>query len=183
MAATLEPLESTPGAAEGAQLWLVRAGSITEVSDLVVTEDWHGSVDGLGGFGLLLAWEGDAPGFDQVAALARVLISQGLYYFGAWGDGDARVEYAVDVTDVTMQIDASSGTDAAIVMTTAFGPVPLADALFELSELAPRDEGKPDGPARVVVVIGNSAGEALARTVVGWRRRGPAIPGEAAIGS
>jgi hypothetical protein len=183
VAATLEPLPSTPGAAEGAQLWLVRAGSIAEVSELVVTDDWHGSVDGRGGFGLLLAWEGEAPGFDQVAALARVLIGQGLYYFGAWGRGDARVEYAVDVTDVTMQIDASSGTDAAIVMTTAFGPVPLDDALFELSELAPRDEGKPDGPARVVVVIGERAGEALARTVVGRRGGGPASPRRDTTGS
>ena len=149
--------------ADGAQLWLVRAGSPAEVATLAQTPRWHRDIDGLGGFGVLLAWEGEAPAFEQVSELARVLIGEGLFYLGAWGPGSARVEYAVDVTDVTMQMDASDGPDAAIVVTTAFGSVPLEEALFELWELAPRDEGKLDGPARVVVVLGGA--QALAHTV------------------
>ena len=163
MTATLEQLTAA-ARQDGAQLWLVRAGSTAEVTALAQTSRWHQHVDGPGGFGVLLVWDGAAPAFEQVADLARVLIGQGMYYLGAWGAGSSRVEYAVDVTDVTMQIDASDGPDAAIVMTTAFGPVPLDQALFELWALAPRDEGKADGPARVVVVLGGA--EALANAVM-----------------
>ena len=169
MTATLEQLAGGPRA-DGAQLWLVEGRSTSDVIALADTSRWHNSIDGLGGFGVLLAWDGQAPGFEQVTELARVLIGQGLYYLGAWGGGSARVEYAVDVTDVTMQIDASDGPEAAIVMTTAFGPVPLDQALFELWELAPRDEGKVDGPARVVVVLGGA--QALAHTVRDRAARG-----------
>jgi hypothetical protein len=141
-----------------ADLWLVRAASVADLADLVLTPDWHDHVDARGGFGLLLAWGGEAPDFAQVAALTRVLIEQGMFYFGAWGPGSARIEYAVDVTDVTVQMDASQGGEAPIVMTTSFGAVPIEAALFELWELAPRDEGKVAGPARVAVVLGRDTG-------------------------
>ena len=97
-----------------------------------------------------------------MAALARVLIEQGLFYFGAWGTGSPRVEYAVDVTDLTVQLDSAQPAEAPIVMTTAFGPVPLDDAVFELWELAPRDEGKAPGPARVVALLGPDADDTAA---------------------
>ncbi len=156
-----------------ADLWLVRAASLTDLASVVASQDWHEAVDGQGGFGLLLAWAGEAPDFSEVAALARDLIGHGMFYFGAWGRGSDRVEYAVDVTDVTLQIDESSGPDAPIVMTTSFGAQPLDDAVFELWEMAPRDEGKAPGPARVAVILGPDAGGALARTV---RSRGGSAP-------
>jgi|SRR5450631_1592741 len=146
-------------------LWLVRAGSVADLAALVATPDWHDHVDSRGGFGLLLAWAGQTPDFAEVAALARVLIKQGMFYFGAWGPGSARIEYAVDVTDVTVQMDAAQGSEAPIVMTTSFGAVPIDDALFELWEMAPRDEGKVPGPARVAAVLGEAIGGDLVSAV------------------
>ena len=153
-----------PGVAD---LWLLRAGSVADLAARVSSANWREHVDGRGGFGLLLAWAGETPDFAEMAALARTLIEQGMFYFGAWGSGSARIEYAVDVTDLTVQLDASPEPDAPIVMTTAFGVVPLEEAVFELWELAPRDEGKAPGPARVVVVLGADPDAALASAVRG----------------
>ena len=162
---TLELVASRSEPTPAADLWLVRAATLSDLSDLVATPGWHDHVDSRGGFGLLLAWAGEPPDFAEVAALARVLIEQGLFYFGAWGSGSPRVEYAVDVTDVTVQLDSAKAADAPIVMTTAFGPVPLDDAVFELWELAPRDEGKAPGPARVVALLGPDADDTAASAV------------------
>jgi|GEM_PF-2686046 len=164
-ARTVELVASRPGPPEAADLLLVRARSITDLAASVGTADWHDHVDGRGGFGLLMAWGAMTPDFAEVAALARDLIAQGMFYFGAWGTGSARIEYAVDVTDLTVQMDAALGADAPIVMTTAFGAVPVEEALRELWQLAPRDEGKASGPARVVAVVGPDPGAALASAV------------------
>lgn len=142
-----------------AELLLARVGSVTELDAVAASADWSTRVAGRGGFGLLLVWDTDPPEFAQMAALARVLIGAGMFYFGAWGPGCARVEYAVDVADVMLGMDApapTAGAEAPIVMTTSSPEGSVTDALFELWQLAPRDQGKPWGPARVVVVLGGS---------------------------
>jgi hypothetical protein len=146
-------LETLAPSRGGRELLLAEVASVAELVDVVASAGWSKQVTSRGGHGLLLAWASEAPAFDEIAALARTLISAGLYYFGAWGPGSDRVEYAVDVVDVSLAVDAKAPADAPIVMTTSFPAAPVADALHELWELAPRDEGKAAGPARVVVVL------------------------------
>jgi hypothetical protein len=142
-----------------AELLLAAVDSVAAFGELLAGADWSTQVPGRGGFGLLLVWDGDPPEFADMAALARELIGSGMFYFGAWGQDCARVEYAVDIADVMLSLDAepAEGSDEApIVMTSAFPDLPVADALFQLWEMAPRDDGKPWGPARVVVALSTS---------------------------
>jgi hypothetical protein len=149
-----------------AELLLATAGSVAAVGELLAGAHWASRVPGRGGFGLLLVWDGEPPEFADIAALARELIGSGMFYFGAWGQDCARVEYAVDIADVMLSLDAepAEGSDEApIVMTSAFPDGSVADALFQLWEMAPRDDGKAWGPARVVVAL--SPAPALAAAV------------------
>jgi hypothetical protein len=148
-----------------AELLLATVDSSRALGELVAGGAWAAQVPGRGGFGLLLLWDGEPPEFADMAALARELIGSGMFYFGAWGQDCARVEYAVDIADVMLSLDAepAEGSDEApIVMTSAFPDVPVADALFQLWEMAPRDDGKPWGPARVVVAVSDSPALAAA---------------------
>jgi hypothetical protein len=54
---------------------------------------------------------------------------------------------------VSLAVEAKAPADSPIVMTTSATEGPLADALYELWDLAPRDDGMPAGPARVVVTL------------------------------
>ncbi len=148
-----------------AELLLAQALSVADIVTLAGSDPWQRSIAGRGGFGLLLVWDTEPPEFAEMAALARVLIRGGMFFFGAWGPGCTRMEYAVDVADVMLGMDApaAAGDESPIVMTTSSPDVPVAGALFELWQLAPRDQGKPWGPARVVVVLGGS--DALADAV------------------
>jgi hypothetical protein len=137
----------------GRTLVVAELDAWSDLTAWIESTDWASRVSSLGGFGLLLAWDGEPPSFDEVATLARALIRDGLYFFGAWGPGSDRVEYAVDVVDVSLAVEAKAPADSPIVMTTSATEGPLADALYELWDLAPRDDGMPAGPARVVVTL------------------------------
>jgi hypothetical protein len=113
------------------------------------------------GFALLLAGDFRVEDFQLVGDVARWCIDHGLFWVSVWGTNCEQVHDIFDKADTDLNLDA--GGPRPIVMTTWHDNGSLADTLDFFWDGSFADVGKPSGPSRIVLTIGNDTMDAGVR--------------------